>query len=166
MQTWAPEWDGGHITTITYSLVPIEGGTRLTLWHQGFGDREQSCAGHGDGWERVLGWLGKYLNPAKTELKPYLLRLLPPRPSFMKDMSADELAIMKEHSMYWAGHLKSGTALVFGPVADPKGGWGVAVIRASGDEEVARLRDGDPAIKSGRGFSYEILPMPRVVAAE
>ena len=36
--TWKPAWDGGNVTTVTYLLEPTEGGTRLTLRHEGFGD--------------------------------------------------------------------------------------------------------------------------------
>ncbi|MGB7630001.1 MAG: SRPBCC domain-containing protein, partial [Candidatus Deferrimicrobium sp.] len=29
VQTWRADWDGGNVTTITYRLEPIAGGTRL-----------------------------------------------------------------------------------------------------------------------------------------
>jgi hypothetical protein len=98
-----------------------------------------------------------------AELRYFLLRLLPPRPTFMQDMNAEEMAMMGEHVVYWTGHLQAGTAVVFGPVADPKGGWGVAIVRAADEAAVAALTAGDPAIRSGRGLRYEVLPMPRAV---
>jgi uncharacterized protein YndB with AHSA1/START domain len=61
VQTWCPAWDGGHVTTITYRLEPVEGGTRVTVRHEGFGDRIESCHSHEQGWERVLGWLQAHL---------------------------------------------------------------------------------------------------------
>ncbi len=61
VQTWRADWDGGHTTTITYRLQPIAGGTRVTVRHEGFGDRVESCAGHAAGWERVLTWLAAHL---------------------------------------------------------------------------------------------------------
>ena len=61
VQTWQADWDGNHTTTITYRLEPIAGGTRLTLRHEGFRDRPESCRGHSDGWELVLTWLRTYL---------------------------------------------------------------------------------------------------------
>ena len=61
VQTWRAGWDGDHATTITYRLEPIAGGTRLTVRHEGFGDRAESCRGHSDGWERVLTWLQSHL---------------------------------------------------------------------------------------------------------
>lgn len=57
VQTWRADWDGGNITTITYRLEAIAGGTRVTLRHEGFADRAESCRGHANGWERVLTWL-------------------------------------------------------------------------------------------------------------
>jgi uncharacterized protein YndB with AHSA1/START domain len=61
VQTWRPGWEGGHETTITYRLEPIEGGTRVIVRHEGFADRVESCRSHGEGWERVLGWLAAHL---------------------------------------------------------------------------------------------------------
>jgi uncharacterized protein YciI len=96
----------------------------------------------------------------------YLCRLLPPRATFMQDMSASEAEIMKQHVAYWRDLLQRGHAIVFGPVADPKGGWGMGVIRASGEEEMNAFRDADPAVRSQLGFRYEILPMPKVMVRE
>ena len=160
VQTWRADWDGGNTTTITYRLQAIEGGTRVTLWHEGFADRAESCAGHAEGWERVLGWLGDHF---AGEPRYFLCRLLPPRASFMQDMSADEREVMSQHGAYWRGLLDRGVALAFGPVADPNGGWGVGLLRAANEKEVESLRDGDPAIRSNRGFRYEILPIVKLV---
>jgi uncharacterized protein YndB with AHSA1/START domain len=57
VQTWRYAWDGGGETMLTYRLETIEGGTRVTVRHEGFGDRVESCRSHEQGWERVLGWL-------------------------------------------------------------------------------------------------------------
>lgn len=61
VQTWRAAWDGNQLTTITYRLEPIEGGTRVTVRHEGFADRVESCRGHAEGWERVLGWVRDYV---------------------------------------------------------------------------------------------------------
>ena len=60
VQTWNYAWGQGGETTLTYSLEAIEGGTRLTVRHEGFTDAAD-CRGHGAGWERVLGWLVAYI---------------------------------------------------------------------------------------------------------
>jgi len=93
----------------------------------------------------------------------FLVRLLAPRPTFMFDMTEEERDVMGRHAAYWGELLAQGTAIVFGPVADPKGGWGVCIVRVADEAAVHALRDEDPVIKSGRGFSYEILPMLRAV---
>jgi len=61
VHTWRAGWDGNHPTTVTYRLEPIDGGTRVTVRHEGFGDRVDSCRGHSDGWELVLTWLQRHL---------------------------------------------------------------------------------------------------------
>ena len=63
--TWNPSWDEAGATTVTYRLEPLaDGGTRVTVHHEGFGDRVESCRSHGEGWERVLGWLAAYASRA------------------------------------------------------------------------------------------------------
>jgi len=95
----------------------------------------------------------------------FLCRLIPPRSDFMTTMTADERGIMQAHVGYWSGKVTTGNALVFGPVADPKGGYGIGIIKVADRAEMEALRDADPAMQSGIGFSYDILAMPRVVFA-
>jgi len=58
VQTWRPDWDSTHsTTTVTWRLSAIEGGTRVIVRHEGFGDAHELCASHASGWERVLTWL-------------------------------------------------------------------------------------------------------------
>jgi uncharacterized protein YndB with AHSA1/START domain len=65
VQTWRPSWDGSLVTTITYRLQTLaDGGTRVTVRHEGFGDRAQSCESHAEGWVRVLGWLSAHCDAA------------------------------------------------------------------------------------------------------
>ena len=59
--TWRPSWDNFEETTVRYDLIPIATGTRLLVTHTGFGDRAQQAAGTGDGWQRVLDWLGEFI---------------------------------------------------------------------------------------------------------
>jgi uncharacterized protein YndB with AHSA1/START domain len=160
VQTWRAPWDGNNETVLTYRLEPIEGGTRVTVRHEGFADRAESCRGHGTGWERVLGWLGGHFADGA---KYYLCRLLPPRPSFALDMTQEEAAMMKEHGAYWRGMLDRGVAIVFGPVMDAKAPYGVGIVRVSSEAELEAVSAGDPAIKSGRGLKYEVTPMMRAV---
>ena len=95
----------------------------------------------------------------------FLCRLIPPRLDFMETMTPDERAIMGRHVGYWSGKVGDGTALVFGPVADPNGGYGIGIIKVGSMDAMIALRDVDPAMQAGVGFSYDILPMPRLVIA-
>lgn len=61
VQTWHPKWVEGPPTTVTYRLEAIEGGTRVTIKHEGFGDNADACRSHTDGWERVSIWLSTWL---------------------------------------------------------------------------------------------------------
>jgi uncharacterized protein YndB with AHSA1/START domain/uncharacterized protein YciI len=160
--TWKPTWDAGTATTLTYRLEAIEGGTRVVVRHEGFSDRADSCRGHAQGWEQVLEWLRAHAAPEPAPLF-YMLRLLPPRPTFMLDMTEDERAMMRDHVAYWARHLASGKAIVFGPVGGPAGGFGLGVLRVADEAELHALQEGDPAIRAGRGLTYEISPMVRAV---
>ncbi len=91
--------------------------------------------------------------------KYFFLKLNPPRASFMLDMTDDERGIMLKHVAYWAPYVQDGTVLVLGPVADPKGGYGMAVIRVDDEEQLRQLIANDPA--NGMN-SYEVHPMARV----
>jgi uncharacterized protein YndB with AHSA1/START domain len=61
VQTWSYDWDKDHPTTkLTYVLMDIPGGTRVTVRHEGFGSRD-ACSSHTAGWERVLEWLESHV---------------------------------------------------------------------------------------------------------
>jgi uncharacterized protein YndB with AHSA1/START domain len=94
VQTWNYDWDGGHSTVLAYRLEPIDGGTRVTVRHSGFGDQRASCRSHGEGWEMVLGWLSAYV----TAPLYFLCRLIPPRSDFARTLSPPEREVMQEHA--------------------------------------------------------------------
>ena len=82
---------------------------------------------------------------APMEKKYYALRLLPPRPTFAMDMSNDERDIMQLHVAYWMKFMAEGKVIVFGPVFDPAGAYGLGVVYVKDEEEVKSLIEGDPA---------------------
>jgi uncharacterized protein YndB with AHSA1/START domain len=166
VQTWRAPWDGGNTTTITYRFDATPTGTRLTLRHTGFAGRPESCAGHANGWERVLGWLVGHVAPAVDSRKFFLCRLIAPRSTFPFDMTAEEQQLMAQHVAYWRSHLVTGTAVVFGPVADPAGVWGLGVMRAMNAEEIHALQAKDPIILANRSFRYETIPMLQAIAGD
>ncbi len=81
--------------------------------------------------------------------KLFLFRLLPPRADFAQTMTADEQEAMAFHAAYWRGLLDAGRVVVYGPVADPEGVWGLGVVRADSQAEVVALGDADPVIAAG-----------------
>jgi uncharacterized protein YciI len=95
----------------------------------------------------------------------YVYRLIPPRPTFDQDMSVDERAVMDEHVVYWGGLLEAGRVVVYGPVRDATGAWGLGVLRAESPDAALEMVLGDPAISSGMG-SYEFGAMPVAVLPE
>src|SRR5712675_45709 len=94
-----------------------------------------------------------------NEKKHFFLKLNPPRSSFTVDMSQEERNIMLRHVAYWAPYVNDGTVIVLGPVMDPKGGYGIAVVRVDSDEHLQQLLLNDPA--NGLN-SYECYPMRAV----
>lgn len=156
--TWKPSWEPGEATTVSYRLEAIATGTRVTVRHSGF-TNPAACGDHANGWERVFGWLGKHF--AAEPDKFFLLRLLAPRASFMQDMTAEEAELMKAHGAYLQGKLAEGIVMFYGPVADPKGGWGLGIVRGKDEAAIQALVAGDPTVASGKGFRYEVLPIVR-----
>ncbi len=92
----------------------------------------------------------------------YLYKLVVPRPTFRTDMTEAESTIMRDHIGYWTGLADDGTAVVFGPVADPAGSWGLAVVEADTEHAVRALAAADPAIASELA-TFEIYPMPGTI---
>lgn len=89
----------------------------------------------------------------------YFLKLNPPRPTFMMDMTAEEKIIMQAHVGYWDSLLNDGIAIVFGPVGNPKGAYGVGVVSVEDEEHLKKIIAGDPA----NGLNqYEYYPMRAV----
>jgi hypothetical protein len=94
----------------------------------------------------------------------YLYKLVPPRPTFRHDMTPAEAAVMERHFAYWQRRVDAGEALVYGPVADPAGAWGLAVICAGSTDEARAFVEDDPAIADGLGTS-DLFDLPDAVAA-
>ena len=77
----------------------------------------------------------------------FVYRLIPPRPTFNVDMSAEERAIMERHVEYWEAQTEAGSVVVYGPVLDATGPWGLGVITAENEEEARAV------VKGGRLWS-------------
>jgi uncharacterized protein len=79
----------------------------------------------------------------------FVFRLEAPRPSFALDMTDEEQEIMGRHAAYWQRFIESGQMVVFGPVLDSSGSWGLGVIEAEEEDELRALAADDPAVTAG-----------------
>ena len=93
-------------------------------------------------------------------MSDFFLRLNAPRATFAQDMNDAERQLMGQHVLYWRDAMARGHVLAFGLVADPKGAFGVGIVRFESAEAVRRYADNDPTIQANVGFSMDILPMP------
>ena len=96
----------------------------------------------------------------------YFFKLIPPRPTFPADITPAEAELMKQHVVYWRGKMAEGQMLAFGPVADPKGTFGIGIIRLDEGADFQSVAANDPVVAAGVGFRCEIHPMPSLVLPE
>ncbi len=74
-------------------------------------------------------------------------------------MSDEERDIMNRHVTYWRALLDKGIAIAFGPVMDPIGPFGMAVVEVENIEQLNEFVAGDPA----NGLQkFDIFPMRAV----
>jgi uncharacterized protein YciI len=92
----------------------------------------------------------------------YLYTLTPPRPDFASTMSAAEREAMTAHVGYWRGQMDAGRVMIFTPVADPVGDWGMGVVKAESMADARSLGDADPAVVAGVG-RYAVLELPGAI---
>src|SRR5271165_4991807 len=92
----------------------------------------------------------------------FLCKLKPPRPTFITDITPEEAVVMRGHREYWMPRVEIGVVIAMGPVADPAGAYGVAIVEAPSPTALEAMQAGDPAIRSKRGFAYENLTMPMI----
>ena len=79
----------------------------------------------------------------------FLFRLIPPRADFAQTMTPSEQQAMAAHMDYWQQLLGDGRVVVYGPVADPEGVWGMGVLRAADRAEVLAIAESDPSVTAG-----------------
>ena len=79
----------------------------------------------------------------------FLFRLIPPRADFAQTMTAAEQDAMARHMAYWQELLAAGRVVVYGPVADPEGVWGLGVLRVDDRAEALAIGTADPSVLAG-----------------
>jgi uncharacterized protein len=96
----------------------------------------------------------------------YFMILRPPRPTFPGDMTAEERQLMQQHAQYWRALLEERVSVVFGPVMDPQGAFGVGIFRAEDEAAARSLVLADPVIQANAGFRFELHPMGNAIYRE
>jgi uncharacterized protein len=79
----------------------------------------------------------------------FVFRLKAPRPNFALDMSDEEREIMGRHAAHWQPYLDSGQMVVFGPVLDGTGSWGLGVVETDDEDELRAFAARDPVVTTG-----------------
>jgi uncharacterized protein YciI len=91
----------------------------------------------------------------------FVIYLNPCRPDFAHTMSEKERDIMKQHIEYWKSYTEKGIMLVFGPVMDPAGVYGMGILEVDSEAQLLALLKNDPAAAIN---TYEHFPMRAVTA--
>jgi uncharacterized protein YciI len=99
-------------------------------------------------------------------VKYYVCKLTGPRPSFPQDITPEEAAIMQAHVAYCGELLRAGKAVLFGPVADPSGVWGLGVLQLAADDDPQQIVADDPVTKANAGFTCQVMPMLQAATRE
>jgi len=82
-------------------------------------------------------------------MSTFVFRLQAPRPNFALDMTDEEREIMGSHAAYWQPLIEAGQMVVFGPVLDATGSWGLGVVEAEDEDELRAFAAQDPVVTSG-----------------
>jgi uncharacterized protein YciI len=90
--------------------------------------------------------------------KHYFLKLIPPRPTFVLDMSDDEKLLMNEHGRYLHEHFTAGRVLLYGPVMANDGTFGVSILEVDNEAEARQFGENDPSVRAGLN-RFEVYPM-------
>lgn len=67
---------------------------------------------------------------------------------------------MGRHAAHWQPYIESGQMVVFGPVLDSTGSWGLGVVEVDDEDEVRRFAASDPVVTTGTA-SIEVGKMLR-----
>jgi uncharacterized protein YciI len=95
-------------------------------------------------------------------MSTFVFRLKAPRPTFALDMTDEEREIMALHAAYWQPMVGSGRMVIFGPVLDGGGPWGLGGVEADDEEEIRAFAGGEPVVTSGAADSNQRACLPSV----
>jgi len=86
------------------------------------------------------------------------MRLIAPRPIFPGGMTEEELGLMKQHVQYAGQAFEAGMVLAYGPVLDPAGAFGIALLEVNDAAEAEEFARKDPSIVAGMN-TFSLTPM-------
>jgi uncharacterized protein YciI len=108
------------------------------------------------GWGLMPSSRTAYARPMSKQ--HYLFRLIPPRPTFAQDMTAQEGVLMQAHARYLHEQFTAGHVLLYGPVMAADGAFGLAVLEMDDEGEAQRFGERDPTVEAGLN-RFELSPM-------
>ena len=95
-------------------------------------------------------------------MRQFLLRIEPVRKDFtLQNMTEEERPVLTEHVGYLNSLYAAGTMTFAGQAFDPKGLFGIIVVKAADAEAANAILNGDPSIKS-KFFRGEVIPFRAV----
>lgn len=92
----------------------------------------------------------------------FLLRIEPVRKDFsLYNMTEAERSMAGQHVAYLNSLLAAGTLTFAGQVLDPKGVFGILVVKAADSDAASAILNGDPTIRN-KMFRGEVIPFHTV----
>lgn len=82
-------------------------------------------------------------------MSTFVFRLKAPRPNFALDMTDEEREVMGRHAAHWQRYIESGQMVIFGPVLDSTGSWGLGVVQADDEDELHEFAARGPVLTTG-----------------
>ena len=79
-------------------------------------------------------------------MNTFVFRLQAARPAFALDMTDEERETMGRHAAHWQPLIDSGQMVVFGPILDGTGSWGLGVVEAEDENDLRAFADQDPVV--------------------
>ena len=83
------------------------------------------------------------------DVTTFVLRLLGPRPDFAQTLTVEERDVMGRHAAHWRPYIDSGQMVVFGPVLDDSGSYGLGVVETEDEEALRGFAAADPVVTTG-----------------
>jgi uncharacterized protein YciI len=66
-------------------------------------------------------------------------------------MSDEERDVMARHAAHWQPYIDAGHMIVFGPILDSTGSWGLAVVEADDEYQLRSFAEKDPVVTTCTG---------------